>query len=396
MLNFFVHPLVRKNRLLLSLCLLWLLRIMFLRQGNVGGVAINRYVLLQIVIELWLLLLLAVRGMDFMQIFRVRPLRWFSWLYLLGVFSGFWSLLPLMSSYFAFQNLLALAVLLYFFRQVEDLFQAEKFLFCAASVILAMFFISCWNMPEPDFHSVSISTVSGALFLYSAAEYDPAECSVARRRLLRIGIVGGLLMLWLTSSAGALVGVACGVVAMTFLAKSRVMRLTAGMSVAGILVAYWLCGGDFLLRLLFPGKSWLSVQTGHGRMRVWTEILERASERPWFGWGYACLERRLEVVYTIDTHNAALGVLGNLGYVGCALGLVALLSSLVFMFRRRGFVGMRGVLIAMIGALVNSNSSNFIVGKASVASVAFQSLLVLGCVCGMLGAPERQKNTSES
>lgn len=394
MLNFFVHPLIRKNRLLLLLCLLWLFRIMFLRRGNVGGVAINQYVLLQIVIEQWLLLLLAVRGMDFMQIFRVRPLRWFSWLYLLGVFSGFWSILPLMSSYFAFQNLLAFAVLLYFFRQVEDPFQAERFLFGAASVILAMFFISCWwNMPVPDFHSVSISTVSGALFLYSAAEYDPAECSVARRRLLRIGIVGGLLMLWLTSSAGALVGTACGVVAMTFLAKSRVMRLTAGMSVAGILIAYWFCGGDLLLRLLFPGKSWLSVQTGHGRMRVWMEIIERASERPWFGWGYASLERRLESVYTIDAHNAALGVLGNLGYVGCALGLVALLSSLVFMFRRRGFVGMRGVLIAMIGALVNSNSSNFIVGKAAVASVAFQSLLVLGCVCGMSGASERQKNT---
>ena len=378
-LNIVNDQFIKNNRTLLFLFLFWLLRLVFLKQGNAGGMAFNKYVILQILLELGIFFVLAVRGVKFFLILKAKTIRWFALLYLFGMVSGLWSVAPSISTYFAFQNFLMLNFLLYLFMQTRDHFETERCFLFATFVILMFFLVSCLFAGE-SFHSVIFSTIAGIVFLYSATEYDPVGRPPENLCLLRIGIWLGLGFLLLTTSSGAMVSVGVGTFFLAILAKRKSIRSSAWFLCVAAWLSYLFGATEWLMNIFLPGKSMLSVETAHGRTYVWDLIIEKALTRPWFGWGYASIERSLEDIYTIDTHNAAIGVFGNLGYVGCGIAIIAVLTFLYFVFINRKILGMAGVFVAMVAALVNSNTSNFIVGKEGLAPVVFQAVVVLSWV----------------
>ncbi|MBO4648711.1 MAG: O-antigen ligase family protein [Lentisphaeria bacterium] len=371
---------ISENKLILFLFLLWIFRLFFLQQGNEGGVIINQYVVIQIVAELGIFFCLLFGGLNLAQIFTKLPIMWFSDLYLLGMASFSWGVLPLMGCYFAFQNTIMLAALFYLAARTKDFYQLERFYIFANLFILWAFFIRTILLGEGDFHSVAYSTVAGLLFVYSVAEYDKTNRPPENLKMLRRGIIWGFIGLALTSSGGALASVAVAFFVLAMFAKHPLMKFGAFVCVCTLLIAYFSGATDWVLNILFPGKSMASIETAHGRLYLWNLILEKAAERPWLGWGYASVERILTGIYTIDAHNSIVGVLGSLGYVGCAILLMAMLSMFFFIWGKMEIIGFRGLLAACVCGLVNSNTSNFIASKASLQSLSFQMIIVLSAV----------------
>ena len=369
---------ISRNKGILFFFLLWMFRLFFLQQGNRGGVGINKYVLVQIFAELGIFFMLFVHRFNFFIVLTELPLMWFGWLYLLGMASVFWGILPLMGCYFAFQNFIMLAALYFLAQQAKDFFQLERLYIFSHIIILWFFFISCF-LQFDSWHSVSYSTISAFLFTYCAAEYDKTNRPPENISSLGWGVFWGIVGLGVTSSAGAMVSVLVSFLFLAMFARKPILRFGAFVCICVVSIAYFSGTYGWLLRLLFPGKSLTSIETAHGRVYLWNLILEKAAERPWLGWGYASVERIISL-YTTDAHNAVVGTLGSQGYIGCGILAIALFSTFFFLIRRRVMMGGRGLFVTFVCALVNSNTSNFITSKAGLKTIAFQMIIVLALV----------------
>lgn len=378
----FINPhtksFIRNHKALLFFLFLWLFRVHFLRQRNDGGIVINRFVFVQIFAGLCMFLVLLQNKYQFKILFKIPVTRWFSLLYGLGCLSILWGVFPLMGCYFAFENFILLAAFLNLALHCPERFAIERY-YIFINMLLLFFFGVTVLFFGNDWHSVSHSTIAALLFVYCAGEISKQQRPTLNLALLRYGLVTGFAGLILTTSSGAIVSTAFAMLFLGFFARNRAMRFFSWFTMA--------CGGyiylsgeiDLLLQILFPGKTMIAITTGHGRGVIWEMILARAQERPWLGWGYASVERTLPI-YCVDAHNAFIGTLGSMGYIGCIFLLMAVLSSLSFCFSNRKYFGMRGVLAAMICGIINSNSSSFFAAQASSQAIAFQLLLVLGVV----------------
>lgn len=75
-----------------------------------------------------------------------------------------------------------------------------------------------------------------------------------------------------------------------------------------------------LMFLVMPGKSLETVSSASGRQALWDVLLNLAAQKPFLGWGYACIERAVTNTgfMASDAHNNYLGIYGSLGIIGCA------------------------------------------------------------------------------
>lgn len=379
---------INRNQTPLCLFALWMFRLTFLKQGNEGGVAINKFVIVQLVAELGIFVYLIQQNINFATIFILQPIRYFAWMYLLGVLSILWGIIPIVGSYFAFQNLLMLLFIYHIFSQVHDFFQLERFFLVVAHIILLLFIFEQIISSEFYFHSVGYSTVAGILFTYSIVELSHSYRPLENQLWLKRSVIFSTFILLITTSGGALVSTACSAMLLIFFAKKNSIRFLSALCAILFLFAYWLGFFDMIIEFLCPGKSIESIESAHGRTHIWSLILEKAAERPWLGWGYASVERIIDF-YCIDSHNFFVGILGNLGYVGCAFGALGFLSLLGFTFIHRKMMGMSGFLVASFFSLVNSNTYNFVAGKETLASFIFQLVVVLPA---MIYIHEKQKS----
>ena len=370
---------ISENKSILFLFLLWMFRLLFLQQGNEGGVVINKFVVVQLFAELGIFFALLARRFNFCLILGTAPIGWFTILYLLGMASIAWGILPLMSCYFAFQNIIMLAALFYLASRTKDFFQLERFYVFANLFVLLVFLLRCVFFGGFNFHSVAYSTVAGFLLVYCVAEYDKSTRPPENVRMLGRGIFWGILGLILTTSSGAMVSVAVAFLVLAMFAKHPGLKALAFLCICAVLIGYFSGASDWVFQVLFPGKSMWSIQTAHGRTVLWSMILERAAERPWLGWGFASVERTLPL-YTINAHNAVIGTLGSQGYVGCGILILAMLTMFFFIWGKVGGLGFRGLFAACVCGFVNSNTSNFIATKAGLQSLAFQMIIILASV----------------
>ena len=124
--SFYKTEYFRQNKTILILLFAWLFRLTFLLQGNYGGVAINKYVILQIVLIMFMIVHLKKMKLTPFELFRHPATLGFSILYLMGMLSICWSVMPLMSCYFALENLVIMTVLFYISFQCKDCFEIER------------------------------------------------------------------------------------------------------------------------------------------------------------------------------------------------------------------------------------------------------------------------------
>lgn len=367
----------RRNKAFILLLFAWVFRLCFLLQSNVGG-GLNKFVFLQIALMLGLFAMLLQKRVLPTVLRRLPPTRMFFWIYVMGMISIAWSVMPLLSCYFAFENMVCMTVLLYLGGQCRDKFQLERvFIWMVISII--GFFIARTVLIGGDWHSVTYSTIGAMLFTYCLAEYSPKTKPPENMKVIKYGAVVGGSMLLITTSSGALVSTAVSLFALALCAERKTIRVLALL----VIVAFWVMWfngmTETLMNILFPGKTEAGVLTAHGRSVIWKMINEKVAERPWLGWGYAVVERILPI-YCVDAHNSIVGIRGSLGNIGCGILIFAMLQLSFFFFRNTAKFGFRGIFVATFCAFINSNSSNFLVGKAGPASLVFQFLLVMGAI----------------
>ena len=283
-----------------------------------------------------------------------------------------------MSFYFAFQNFILLGSSIMMFTKCKDYYQAERW-YLYLNFWIFFLYISRYFLQGIG-HSVTHGTVAGLVFVYCLAEYGNKERKMNNQKLLKLGLIGSGIVLFLASSSGAMVSVAFGLLTIVFFSKNNYVKFILGVLLALVTLLYMFGGVDYILGILFPHKSMASIETANGRAYLWKLILEKASQRPWIGWGFGTVERILAEMYTTDAHNSFIGALGSLGYIGAGLFVLAILMQMFHILKNIHCLGFRGILAATIAAFINSNSSNILVSKASLPSLSYQLIMSLGVV----------------
>ncbi len=373
----------KKNKIVLFFLFVWLFRICFLTQGSRGSVAMNRYVIIQILAIV--ALTLSVYGNHFtsFNLLKYKATTHFTILYLFGMLSVLWSIFPVMSIFLAFENLACLTAILYLSLKCTDVYQLEKFFIYTIIFIICMFFVKNIVITRM-LHSVSYSSIAAMLTMYCLAEYSSRNRSDLNANTLKLGLIFGIFTLVITTSGGAIFSTF--ITLFFFLCLSPKKDLHIIFFIGTFVVCFLLLLGyhQEILAVLFPNKSSTSILTAHGRTVVWEMINEKAALRPLFGWGYAAVERILPI-YCIDAHNAIIGVRGSLGNIGCLYLLFAMCYMLLYLFVKRNTFGYRGIFFGILCAFINSNTYNFLAGKAGPCSLTFHFLLALGAAYNILG-----------
>ena len=391
--TFFKSDYFRQNKPIILILFAWLFRLCFLLQGNAGGVSLNGFVLLQIALILTLFAILLSKGFYPILLLQLTSTRLMALIYLLGMLSLVWSVLPLMSCFFAFENLVIMTTLLYLAYKTNSVYQLERFFIGFIIAILIMFFIRTILLGGGYFHSVTYSTVAAMLTTYCLGEWKNEWRPEENNTTLRFGLFCGVFFLIITTSGGAIFSTFLSCFAIVAFTKNQFIRFLAFFFI-GIFACLWFLGdSETVLSFLFPGKSTASITSAHGRTIIWNMIYEKIAERPWLGWGYAAVERVLPQ-YCTDAHNSLIGIRGSLGNIGCCMLIMTMLSQLVYLFHRTYLFGFKGLLIATICAFINSNTTAFLGAKASASALTFQFLLVLGAAYTSLPLVENSTRNS--
>jgi O-antigen ligase len=347
---------------------------MFLLQYNVGGIALNPYNILQIVVTLLFGFLIFAWKIPVFDIIKQHPIRFYAYLYIYGLFSVFWSVMPAASGFFALQNLVFVTLFFVLAANAQNKQHVEKLFLQFNIIVMLAFFYRNFGY----WHSVTFSTLAACILTYSLGEM---HFSGNREHLnwCRVAIAVGAIGLILTTSSGAMVSVACGIATLGLTSKHKGIRVLAILTILFGLMLVFLGQTDKVIAFLFPGKTMVSIQTAHGRTVIWDMIFHLAKQKPWLGWGYASIERILPL-YCTDSHNSMVGCIGSQGYIGVFLLSIAMLTQLLYIVKNIAIPGFRGLLPATVCLLVNANTSGFLNSTTNFQALIFFQILAMSVV----------------
>lgn len=303
-------------------------------------------------------------------------------LYIYATFSALWSIMPMFSAYLALQNIVLLCGLMWLYTRNRTFAGTERtFLYFTLSVIL--FDAVCRRVfVEPGVifaHHLTNGSTSAMLVSYCVAElWGMNKRDVTRKKLLQGMLILGIVFLVTATSSGANASTIFGIAVAAFLSGKTLLYIT--LFSGAIFLYFFQEKIDVLILLIMPGKTRETIESATGRAALWEIMMELAAQKPWFGWGYACIERAATMTGRIespDAHNNYLGLYGSLGYVGSAIAYISFLITLLNSWRRRLRPGYKGIIAAFCCALLNGYSYGYLAGKACNITVVFFSLIVL-------------------
>ena len=303
-------------------------------------------------------------------------------LYIYATISAVWSIMPFFSAFLAMQNIVLICGLVWLLTRATTFVGAERiFLYFALSLVF--FDGMCRRIfiePGALFtHHLTNGSTSAMLISYCFAElWGMKIVDSVRRDFLRGVLFIALIFLVTSTSSGANASAVLGVGVAAFLSGKFLLYILLFLLFLGLII--FKDNIDQLLLLIMPGKTKETVESATGRARLWDIMMELAAQKPWLGWGYACIERAATLTGKIespDAHNNYLGLYGSLGYVGSAIAYISFAISLISAWKKRLKPGMKGVIAAMCCALLNGYSYGYLAGKACNITVLFFALIVL-------------------
>lgn len=314
--------------------------------------------------------------MTFLNLLKYNPTKSFALLYIMGMISIIWSSFPLMSFFFAFENLVCMSALLYLALKCTNVYQLEKFFIYAIIFITGMFLLKT-TLYFRSFHSVTYSSISAMLTMYCLPELYSQNRAIENTYLLKIGLIFGIFILIITTSSGAIFSTFLTLLIFLYLNKKSSWRIFFFFCICTLLLLLVFGYQHKIMSVLFPNKSMVGILSAHGRTAVWEMINDKVAMKPLLGWGYAAVERILPI-YCVDAHNSIIGVRGSLGNIGCIFLIITMLYLLLYFYSKRNSFGYKGIFFALLCAFINSNTTNFLASKAGPCALTFQCLLVLG------------------
>lgn len=303
-------------------------------------------------------------------------------LYIYATLSAIWSIMPMFTVYLAFQNIVLLCGLTWLYTRSRTFVETERiFLYFTLAVIL--FDAICRRVFVEKgvifTHHLTNGSTSAMMISYCVAElWGIKKNDLLRKKTLRGMLVIAIIFLITSTSSGANASTVFGIAVAAFLSGKTLLYLV--LSAGAIFLYLFKDQMDSFILLIMPGKTKDTLESATGRAILWDIMLNLASQRPWFGWGYACIERAATMTGKIespDAHNNYLGLYGSLGYVGSAIAYISFAITLFNSWKRRLNPGYKGIIAAFGCALLNGYSYGFLTGKACNITIIFFSLIVL-------------------
>lgn len=302
-------------------------------------------------------------------------------LYLYALVSTIWAYLPSYAFFFSFQNLLMIMLFIWVFSIYDNFRDLERgFLFITTTIVVIEFLFSRYLDMRIFLHFLPSGSLSALMLAYCVGEHISCDRSDKERlSLLKVCSAIFLFNLVVNTSGGANSSAVISIAVVMFFCGKKGYALL--LFLLGTILFFNQELIDKLILTLMPGKDMETIKIGSGRDTIWENLLSYANQKPWFGWGFACVERvRLNVFdwQTLsDAHSNYIGMYGSLGIVGCMLFGWHLLTTGWYLFKRKVQTGFLGLFAAFICATVNGYSYGFLSGKTCSITVGYVMIVVL-------------------
>lgn len=300
-------------------------------------------------------------------------------LYVYGVISALWAFMPSMAFFMAFQNVVMIMLMVWYFEKFRDFWSMEKgfIVFTLSMVLFESICSRIWS-PSLMIHFLGGASSSALCFVYCSSEWMRAQ-DEKRKHFLKYAMILSFILMVTSTSSGANASALFGF-ALACLFAGKV--LWAALIMGGTL--FLLLNQDMITEIILtlnPGKTMEMIESGNGRETIWAALMENAKQRPILGWGFACIERTASDVLPgqilSDAHNNYIGMYGSLGIVGLTLFVFHLIVSAFTAFKNKMKPGYLGLFTAIAAAAVNGYSYGFLSGKGCSITVAYFALIVL-------------------
>lgn len=371
-----------KYKMLFLFYCLWLYRVEFMPADG-GGVAKGIQVLATFAM---LFLVCKYKSGAILKAYSVSFLPYSSllWLYTYATITAVFSVMPQFAFFLAFQNVVIIVVVLWLFSIFKDFRTMERalLLFGTTQMIVESVISRFTEFHSFVAHFLGGGSMSAILISYTAGELMAKRVKDnARNKMLRAILYVSIFNIIISTSSGAnasaIFGVGIGMIFSGHILFALVILMIA-------LVLYfnqdWV---DQIIFFIMPGKSREDIETATGRERIWEVILDLAKQKPWFGWGFGCVERVAsdsgEIGFTVpDAHNNYIGFYGSLGYIGSAIAYLHFAAAWIKSFLKRQRVGYTGIVAAVSCAIMNGYSYAFLASKAC--SITIFYFLLIGAM----------------
>lgn len=302
-------------------------------------------------------------------------------LYLFAMLSTCWAFMPEFALFLSAQNVILIVLFVWFFALFNDFASLER-AFVFSAVIIQLFQFLCLRLSLQPLlaHFLPGASVAALTLTYCVGEYlNKKDNDEMRTQMFLYASIISVVNLLLYTSGGANAAAVCGIAVAMFFGGKRgyaVLLMFIGLF---IFINQELI--DDILMTLMPGKDMKTIEHGNGRDAIWEAIVESVSSRPVIGWGFACAERTVsDVIHgqiLSDAHNSYVGIYGSLGYIGCLLFGIHLISTGWEIFKRRMCLGYVGLLSAFACACLNMYTYGFLSGKACSITMVYFMLVAL-------------------
>lgn len=305
-------------------------------------------------------------------------------LYTYATVTALFSVMPQFAFFLAFQNVVIILAVLWFFSLFRDFRTMERalLLFGTVQMVAESIVVRIVSFHSFIIHFLGGGSMAAILIAYTAGELM-AKRVVDKKRIqmlkaiLCISIFNIIISTSSGANASAIFGVGIGMIFSGHL-------FFAMLLVIGGLILYF--NQDLinqLIMFIMPGKTMEEIETATGRERIWEVILDLAAQKPWFGWGFGCVERVASDTGRIgfsvpDAHNNYIGFYGSLGYIGSAIAYIHFASAWIYSYMKRQRVGYTGIVASVSCAIMNGYSYAFLSSKAC--SITIFYFLLIGAL----------------
>lgn len=303
-------------------------------------------------------------------------------LYLYAMISTLWALMPQLAFFLSFQNLIMIMLMHWLLTRFSDFKSTEKTFvyFVMLMIILENIGVRLSAQRVLIAHFLPAASSAAILFSYSIGEYFAVKNIDKKRKIfLRNTFVLCVCFLVINTSGGANLSALFGVAVALWIARKYVPALMVTGAAVFIFTHQDLL--NEIILTLMPDKNLEQIETGNGRQEIWANLMAAAAEKPFCGWGFACVERTVQSIFEnqvlSDAHNNYIGMYGSLGIIGLVLFCFHYVVQLFSSLKRRLRPGYVGIICATSCAMLNGYSYGFMSGKTCSITIAYFAIVIL-------------------
>lgn len=300
--------------------------------------------------------------------------------YLYAILSTSWAYIPTFAFFLSIQNIAIFIVLYYILNKLKTFISIENFFIVFALLIISFEVIFHRILDNPSFfvHFLPAASSSAICLSYSFSELiSNNKIPLKRKRILKGSIIFSTVILITSTSSGANASALFGIIIGLLLSKK--FKYVFFILIVATIIYFNQHLIDDILLTIMPGKSLETISSASGREALWDIIIEYANKKPFWGWGFACIERVVTNTgfMASDAHNNYLGIYGGLGICGLVLIFFHLVLSIIYSFNKSYKLGYSGIISAICCAALNGYSYGFLSGKACSITVIYFIIILL-------------------